>query len=49
MINQKVILIGQRMDNIQKFLKSVEMLFSVEYIMPPLIIGGVFIWLFPVL
>ena len=34
---------------IQSFLKSIEALFSVEYIIPPLIIYGVFNWLFPVI
>ena len=35
------------MVNIQNFLKSMQMLFSVEYIIPLLIIDFVSIWLFP--
>ena len=34
---------------IQNFLKSKYVIFSVEYIIPPLIINGVFNWIFPVL
>ena len=37
------------MVNIQKFINSMEVLFSVEYITPPLIIYGVFNWLFTLL
>ena len=41
MINQQVIIIRWYMVIIKDFLKSVEVLFSVEYIIPPLVINGV--------
>ena len=49
MIKQQVIIIRWRMVIIQNLLKSTEVLFSVEYIIPPLIIDGVFAWLFPII
>ena len=41
MIKQQVIIIRWYMVIIKDFLKSVEVLFSVEYIIPPLVINGV--------
>ena len=49
MVNQQVIIIIWRMVIIQKLLKSMEVLFSVEYIMLLLITDGVFNFLFPVI
>ena len=49
MIKHKVIIIIWSMVIIQKLLKSMEVLFSVKYIITPLFIYGVFNGLFPVL
>ena len=49
MIKQQILIIRWYIVIILIFLNIVEVIFSVEYIIPPLIISGVFNWLFNVL
>ena len=49
MINQQVIIIRWCMVIILNLLYSMELILSYEYIIPPMIIDGLFNWLFPVL
>ena len=49
MIKQQVIIIRWHMFIIKNLFNSMEVIFSVEYIIPPLIIDGLFNWVFPVI